>query len=105
MRQMFKQLAIVQLAAALLGTGAGQACAQSNASSIGSADSTDQNNAGAPEAGKQVGLGNVGADGDKGTITKATKDKPGVVGEDGSPPKPKVNDDPQHRCLSPAGIC
>ena len=105
-RHMLKQLAAIPLAVALLGAEAGAACAQTNASSAASAD-LDQNmgNAGAPRAERRMESGNVGAGGDKGTITRATKDKPGHIGEDGSLPKPVVRDDPQHRCLSPAGIC
>jgi hypothetical protein len=104
---MFKQLALVSLAVALFAAGPGLACAQSNASGVASAASADRNkgNLGTPGVNGGAGSGSVGARGDKGTITKATRDKPGLLGEDGSLPKPNVRDDPQHRCLSPAGIC
>jgi hypothetical protein len=41
----------------------------------------------------------------EGRIEKADRRKGGRVGKDGSLPKPKVKDDPQHRCLAPSGIC
>ena len=41
----------------------------------------------------------------EGRIEKADRRKGGRVGKDGSLPRPKVKDDPQHRCLAPSGIC
>ena len=70
------------------------------------ADPAAQNKAhsGPPKSDRTPGS-EAAASGDQGTITRAGKDKPGRIGKDGSLPKPNVQDDPQHRCLSPAGIC
>ena len=47
----------------------------------------------------------AGSRAEEGRIEKADRRKGGRVGKDGSLPRPKVKDDPQHRCLAPSGIC
>lgn len=109
----FKQLAAVFLLAAFVSASGALVQAQETTTVAPPGDSADRNadpagrnraNAGLPESDRTAGSGS-GAARDQGTITKARKDTPGRVGKNGSLPRPNVRDDPQHRCLSPAGIC
>ena len=108
-----KQLAAAFLVAVFVSASAALVQAQETRTIAATVNSADRNadsagrnraNTGLPESDRTAGSG-VGAAGDQGTITKARKDKPARIGKDGLLPKPNVQDDPQHRCLSPAGIC
>ena len=101
----FKHIVAASLAAGFLALGGGSISAQntmtggtvsSGASQTSPSGGTSQSREAKPET--------IG-EGDQGRITKANPDKGGKIGADGSPPKPNVKDDPQHRCLAPSGVC
>jgi hypothetical protein len=108
-----KQRAAVFLVAGLVSASAALVQAQETTTVAPSADAADRKagpaarnraDTGLSESDRTAGSGAAAARG-QGTITRARKDTPGRIGKDGSLPKPNVRDDPQHRCLSPAGIC
>ncbi|HET7679147.1 MAG TPA: hypothetical protein VFK79_03315 [Xanthobacteraceae bacterium] len=108
-----KRRAAVFVVAAFVSASAALVQAQETTPIGPPADSADRNagpagpnraDTGLPESDRTAGSGDAAARG-QGTITRARKDMPGHIGKDGSLPKPNVRDDPQHRCLSPAGVC
>ena len=108
----FRQLAAAFLVAAFVSAGAELGRAQGTTTMAPARNSAGRkpdpaarniSNTGPAQSDGSSGAAGVARD--QGTITRAGKDKPGRTGKGGSLPNPNVQGDPQHRCLSPAGVC
>jgi hypothetical protein len=102
---MIKKLAIASLSAAFMLTGTGLLYSQNSTTSgaVLGVGPTPQQGGVVSDTGETRGRIKRSG-GDKGTIGSATGGG-GRIRDSGELPRPRVQDNPQTRCLAPSGIC